>query len=75
MTDWIFSFLVAAMFVSAFFFGELLRELELEDKAIKDGFKHLTSRCDYRIFLILTYLFATTVVAACLHSYSDIFSW
>lgn len=75
MTDWIFSFLVAAIFVSFLFFGELLRELELEDKAIKDGLKHLTSRCDYRIFLIATYLFATTVVATCLHSYSDIFGW
>lgn len=75
MTDWIFSFLVAAIFVSIFFIGEFLRELELEDKAIKDGLKHLTSRCDYRIFLIVTYLIATVVVAGCLHGYSEIFNW
>lgn len=69
MNDWIFSFLLASILVAFFFFGEILRELELEDKAIKDGIKHLTSRCDYRIFLLTTYIATTIIMTLCIHKF------
>lgn len=69
MYDWIYSFTLAIFFVTIFFFGEILRQVEIEDKTIKEGIKHLTSRCDYRIMLFISYIFTTAVVAACLYNY------
>lgn len=69
MYEWVYSFSLAGFFVVIFFLGEIARQAEIEDKSLRECINHLTSRCDYRLMLMVNYALTTIIIALCLYSY------
>ena len=64
--EWLTSFLLAVVLTFIFCGGEFLREIDREDKTIKEGFNHLTSRCDYRIIILFSLFLNIVVITLCI---------
>jgi hypothetical protein len=68
MSDLAMSFLAGFLVTGVFLSSEFMKEIEYEEKTIREGLSHLNSRCDYRIFLISVYILSTFILSACFYS-------